>query len=155
MNNGTGFKLLLAVSADGFLARGPLDDMAWTGRDDKAVFRLLTTTHKGPLLAGRRTAELLPRLDGREVQVISRDRNAGYTLQEASWMHRDAWLIGGPTVAREALEANLVELAVICQAPAVLGDGIPFKPLKDLLPDVCTYRQLIGGIYVDIYTRVH
>jgi dihydrofolate reductase len=154
MNNGTGFKLLLAVSADGFLARGPDDDMRWTGRDDKAVFRLLTLTGKGPVLVGRKTAELLPALPGRTVHAISRGPK-GITLQEASWAHRDAWLLGGPSVAREALEANLVELAVICQSPAVLGDGIPFKPLKDLLPGVCTYRQLIGGIYVDIYTRVH
>jgi dihydrofolate reductase len=152
-----GFRLLLAVSLDGFLARGPKDDMKWTCPTDKAIFRLLTLSG-GNLLAGRATAEQLPNLGGRKVVVLSRQHCQGITLQEAAWSNRDAWLIGGPTVAEEALRLNLVERAFICNSAVSLGDGIPFAPLRALLPEVCTHRQLVGsagiGVYVDVYTGI-
>lgn len=36
-------KLIMAVSADGFVSNGPDDHMDWTGPDDKKAFRLLTS----------------------------------------------------------------------------------------------------------------
>jgi dihydrofolate reductase len=155
MSTATGFKLPLAVSDDGFLARGPKDDMKWTGATDKAVFRLLTLSG-GELLAGRTTAEQMPPLPGRKLITLSRQHHLGITLAEAAWVHRDAWLIGGPAIAEEALRANLVDRMFLCRVPVSLGDGIPFSRLQALLPDVCTYRQLVGpnppGYYVDVYT---
>lgn len=131
-----GFKLLMAVSSDGFLARGPDDDMRWTGHSDKKLFRLLTETSPDSIvLAGRKTAELLPVLPRRRVKVISRDHTKGITLQEASWAHGNSWLIGGPSVALEAVQANLVDTAVIVIAAANLGTGIPFGPLCKALED--------------------
>jgi dihydrofolate reductase len=146
-----GLKLLLAVSADGFLAKGPNDDMKWTGPADKAVFRLLTLTG-GVLLAGRQTAQQLPPLPGRKVVALSRQHHLGLTLREAYWSTPQAWLIGGPSVAAEALRENMVERAFLCRTDAILGEGIPIGPLAALLPEVCTYRQKVAGIYVDVYT---
>ena len=90
-------RLLMAVSADGFLARGPDDDMSWTGQTDKKLFRLLTLVDP-LLLAGATTAKLLPKLPGRTVVPLSRRGLALSDMQSV-----DGWLIGGPTVAQEAL----------------------------------------------------
>jgi dihydrofolate reductase len=63
-------KLIMAVSADGYLADGPDDDMSWTGKLDKLVFKLLTSVG-GPLGAGRRTFMSLPNLPGRELVCLT------------------------------------------------------------------------------------
>lgn len=63
-------KLIMAVSADGYLADGLDDDMSWTGRLDKLVFKLLTSVG-GPLGAGRRTFMSLPSLPGRELVCLT------------------------------------------------------------------------------------
>jgi dihydrofolate reductase len=119
-----GLKLVMAVSADGFVARGPTDDMTWTGSTDKRVFRLLTSVG-GVLGAGRRTFEQLPRLEGRYVHMLTRDQSSGVTLNEFCRLYPDAWLIGGQEVALEALRLNLVDQAFLCRSrEAFLGSGV-------------------------------
>ncbi len=141
-----GFKLILAVSADGFIARGPDDDMKWTGPIDKALFRALTCTG-GALLVGSQTAKAMPqKLPNRRLITLSRNAQVGITLAEAAWSHRDAWLIGGGTVALEALRTNLVERAFICQSKTYLGGGIPYGPIQDLLPgkpSTCNFEEVL------------
>ncbi len=110
-----GLKLIMAVSADGFVARGPTDDMTWTGSTDKRVFRLLTSVG-GVLGAGRRTFEQLPRLEGRTVVLLSRN---GMALNDFCRLYPDAWLIGGQEVALEALQLNLVDQAFLCNSREV------------------------------------
>jgi dihydrofolate reductase len=156
MAKGLGFKVLMAVSGDGFVARGPEDRMEWTGQTDKGIFRLLTLTggsHK--VLAGRRTADLLPKLADREVVAISRTYHKGITLQEAAWAHRDAWLIGGLDVVLAALDANLVEQVVLCQTTARLGGGISVEPLLNKLDRDCHHRIKLGEVYVNLYSGVN
>lgn len=116
-----GLKLVMAVSADGFVARGPTDDMTWTGSTDKRVFRLLTSVG-GILGAGRRTFEQLPKLEGRTVVPLSRN---GMTLTEFVSRYPDAWLIGGQEVALEALRLHLLDQAFLCRSrEAFLRFGI-------------------------------
>jgi dihydrofolate reductase len=115
-------KLIMAVSADGLLARGPEDDMSWTGGDDKAAFRLMTMSG-GVLGVGSRTYDRLPRLPGRTVVRIS-SQEASVTLGKFAYAHPDAWLLGGPTVALSALQSGLVGEAHLCRSPVALGSGI-------------------------------
>lgn len=147
-------KLVMAVSKDGVVSLGPDDDMLWTGRDDKRAFRLLT--HSGGILgAGRKTFESLPRLKGRTVVCLSTRRGmvqnaaarealqfpmsdgplsdeAAYestmTLGQFAHRHPDAWLIGGQTVALEALSVSLLLLVVLCRAPIELRRSSLFDP---------------------------
>jgi dihydrofolate reductase len=156
MAKGTGFKVLMAVSGDGYVAQGPDDRMTWTGTTDKGIFRLLTLTggsHK--ILAGRRTAELLPKLKDREVIPLSRLFSKGITLQEAAWTHRDAWLIGGLEVVLAALDANLVEQVVLCQTTVRLGGGISVEPLLERLGDRPCETIQIGEVYVNLHSGVN
>lgn len=153
---GMGFKVLMAVSGDGFVDQGPDDPMKWTGQTDKGIFKLLTLMGSSPkVFAGRRTAELMPRLPGREVVAISRTHHKGLSLQEAFWADRDAWLIGGMTTVMAALEANLVERVVLCLTPARLEQGTPVQPLLDRLGRDCDHSMRIGEVYVHVYTGVN
>lgn len=137
-------KLILAVSADGYLARSPEDDMSWTGATDKKLFRLLTSVG-AECAAGRRTWERLPDLPGRRVvplttvrgRLVHKADDATGARPELSMCvgsfahaHPEGWLLGGPTVAREALSYGLVDQVYLCRSQAVLhGEQPAFKPL--------------------------
>lgn len=121
-------RLLMASSDDGYLCKGPDDDMGWTGSTDKLLFRALTSVG-GVCAAGSRTHDLMPSLPGREFIRLSRE---AYTLEHLQEAHPDAWLLGGPTVARTALEAGLVHEAHLCQIIGVeLGQGPRLSELLD------------------------
>lgn len=155
-------RLLMAVSYDGFLAKGPTDDMSWTGAYDKAVFRLLTM---GQVVgAGRRTAEMLPTLPGRRTIPLS-SRGSHFlvngettrTLHEFRRQFPNPWLIGGPTVARMALDDDLLTEVYMCHSQAVLWEGMPDdispylteSPFWDQLPAV-----QVGDVKVRVWRRV-
>lgn len=152
-------KLVMASSLDGIVSLGPNDDMFWTGESDKKAFRLLTSVG-GVLGAGRRTFENLPALRGRTVRCLSHRRckmvsspwavkpwevdgdaafDASYsahetlTLREFAQQFPQGWLVGGQTVALEALKADLVNEVFMCRAP------IDFR--KDLLSVMTTTFQ--------------
>jgi dihydrofolate reductase len=144
-------KLILAVSRDGFLASGPSDDMRWTGPADKYAFRLLTLSDGEPLLAGRRTAEMLPPLPGRDVVRLDR---ATLSVEQAGRILPHAWLIGGPTVALEALRLGLVRSAFIHRVQHVLGDGVPFAPLRELLPEQPWGFVKNDALVIELYREV-
>jgi dihydrofolate reductase len=144
-------RLILAVSADNLFATGPDDDMSWTGKDDKAAFRLLTSVG-GTCFAGRPTWASLPPLPGREVHCLSRSKGSlvvknlppvtnavsdapmedlqvpyerAWTLGEAFYSHPNAWLLGGPTVGLEALSLNMVDQVYLCRSPLRIGYDVP------------------------------
>ena len=115
----------MAVSRDGFVATGPEDPMHWTGPLDKAVFKLLTLCSRDPLAAGHPTASLLPPLAGRSVVPLSRDPSKGVPLLSFARRHPDAWLLGGQTVALEAVREGLLDELCLCHVPVLLLAGVP------------------------------
>ena len=145
-------KLVMAVSKDGFLSMSRDDEMGWTGPEDKKVFRLLTSVG-GVLGAGRRTFELLPVLKGRKVICLSTRKGmvqnaearialditrsgpssvvpetaayeATMSLGAFAFAHPGAWLIGGLTIAEEALRIGLLDEVHLCRNHAVVGPYI-------------------------------
>ncbi len=126
-------RLLMAVSADGFLCRGPTDDMMWTGSMDKRLFRVLTGVGR-VCAAGSTTRDVMRDLPGRTLFELSR---GGYTLEDFARDHPNGWLLGGPTVAEAALRAKLldeVHLSWICDVR--LGSGVAADSVfKDHLTD--------------------
>lgn len=154
-------RLVLAVSADGFLAKDSTDDMKWTGPLDKAVFRLLTLSDNNPLLlAGRVTYDQMPPLPGRRMVKLSRsptvtnenDLIISTNLDRAAalWQSK-AWLIGGPGVAMEALKKGYVTRAFICESAVKLESGIPFEPLAAILPPQVSSIK-VGDVRVRIFS---
>lgn len=143
-------KLILAVSRDGFLASGPDDNMRWTGPADKYAFRLLTLSDGQPLLAGRTTAASLPLLPGRRVISLSR---SGPSLEAAAIRFPEAWLIGGPTVAEEALRLGLVNRVFLHHVQHVLGGGLPVAPLRKLMPSDPWGFVKNDNLVIELYTE--
>lgn len=144
--------LLLAVSRDGFVARGPNDDMRWTGSADKALFKTLTMGTIQPLLCGRTTFDLMPQLEGRALMPLSTNPGLGMSLEEAASRYPGAWLIGGPTIAWAALDRGLVRLAYISKVQASVKEGIPFRPLEKLLQDRPKAEMWVDtGVHVQVF----
>ncbi len=64
-------------------------------------------------------------LPGRTLHKLSRVRpRSGWFLHEFAEKHSDAWLLGGPTIAREALSAGLVDEVHLCRVGTALGGGM-------------------------------
>lgn len=150
-------KLLLAASRDGYLARGPDDDMRWTGPSDKAAFRLLSLSDGQPLLAGSRTFDQMPKLPGRELLRLSREpasfgKHPRLDLHVAAGCFPEAWLIGGPTVAEQALDRGLISRAFICVADVDLWSGMPLEPVSRYLPRKACHTVKLPGCTVKVYT---
>ena len=109
-------RLILGVSADGYLAREKKDRMDWLGPTDKAVFRILTGVG-GQCGVSVKTAAFMPKtLPGRQMQMLSRQGDECMTLLEFSNLHPDGWLLGGPTLAKAALEMDLVTEVHLCRS---------------------------------------
>ena len=144
-------RLIMAISADGFVARDDRDDMSWTGQRDKWAFRLLTSVG-GRCVAGSTTANLLPTLPGRTVQAIS---SVGMGLDSAYFKHgfEDAWLLGGQTLAVSAFQRGYIDEAFICYSEVRIENGIPQKiePWVHLMNHATTIR--LSGLRIEVYRR--
>lgn len=122
-------RLIMAVSQNGYLCRGPEDDMSWTGPLDKLIFKVLTHVG-GPCLVGSKTYDLMPRLPEREVLQLSRK---ALTLEVAQDLHPDSWLLGGPKVAGEAWCRGLISEFYLCRIDAILDPKVGASHIKALI----------------------
>ncbi len=149
--------VIMAMSKDHYFGKKNLDDMSWTGRTDKLIFKALTFYENTTLLCGPNTAELLPTLPKRRIKVIRKSRAGFYdTLnelyEEVSFKNlgkrksglEGAKLIGGPTLVQAAIEADLVRNAYITVIDKELKSGIG-RELSYLHFDFCHYEELEFG----------
>ena len=147
-------RLIMAVSADGFVARGPDDNMFWLGPYDKAVFKLLTTSGVEPtLIRSRRTEMAMPKvLLGRRLITVSR---SGLTLKQAGAQYPSAWLVGGQELATVAFgERGMLSDVYICKSDRRCFDGIP-STLEDMVATNdfrLTTEVTVGDTKVKHYT---
>lgn len=124
-------RLVMAVSADGFMSNHPNDDMSWLGRDDKTAFRILTGVG-GVMGAGRATVQNMPPgLTGRTLLSLSR---SGMTLGDFAERHPGAWLLGGPELARQALLQDMLCEVHLCRSDRAIWP----RPVQGAWPDVVT-----------------
>lgn len=132
----------MGVSADGYVSRGPDDDMSWLGPVDKKVFRILTGVG-GKLACGFKTSQCMPEaLDGREVAVIRSDWRKGPTIDHFNREHPDGWLVGGQHIAVNAIAMGLVTEAHICvSSRKAFPDGEPLHS-----GDICLLGVAMKGI---------
>lgn len=162
-------KLLMAVSRNGYVAKGPVDDMTWTGPDDKAVFKLLTST--GDILAASaQTVEQMPStLEGRgQLYALSRDPRKGVQLEDLAPMAPNAWLLGGPTIAMYALRNGFVDRVFLSivpaqidvdQHPGAIEDQVrPYLEARGYRPGKSVWwnrslRVTVGQVMVECWTR--
>lgn len=125
--------IIMAVSKDGYVARGPTDDMSWLGGEDKAVFRILTGVG-GMVAVSRKTANLMPKhLEGRTLLALSSREEADGDLEDFSRRHNVRWLAGGQTLALVALRRALVGEVHICRSDRSAFPRHPDMAIPDLL----------------------
>lgn len=135
-------RLVMAVSADGFMSKREDDDMSWLGPDDKAVFRILTGVG-GVLGAGSGTVRNMPRsLPGRTVVCLSR---SGVTLGDFVERHPGAWLLGGPELARQALLTGLLDEVHLCRSRRLAAPVSGFGAWPDVITPLLEARSLVWG----------
>ena len=137
-------KLIMAVSGDGFVAKGPDDDMSWTGPIDKAVFKLLTST-SNVLAVSAKSLEFMPEeLPGRgRLYGLSTDPRKGVQLEDFAAMFPDSWLLGGQELALYAMKNGFVDKAYICRALNAQADG-PWS-IRDKLTGYFARRRYAKG----------
>ena len=147
MRHTPGLKLVMAVSDDGFVARGPTDDMSWTPPADKEVFRLLTGVG-GVVGVGHNTARHMPgKLSGRRLHVLSTSPLFGVGLGAFAHDNPGAWLAGGQTIAKEALTMGFLDEVHLCRNQVELGEG-----RRDL---ITPWLQAAGsGWHLEMSTRL-
>ena len=116
-------RAILAVSKDGYLARGPVDPMDWLGKTDKAVLRILTSCG-GKVAASRTTLAQMPEvLKGREMFMLSKSIRPALNNQIfgdlsqffMAW-GRDSWLLGGPKLVHLAIMTGMLDEIFMCHS---------------------------------------
>ena len=129
-------RAIMAVSRNGYFTVREHDDMRWTGKQDKAIFKHYTTKHGGVCLAGKATIALIPNhmLPDRRLICLNRRWRP---LIETSIEFPNSCLLGGPTLILEALKQNLLTEILLCRV------------MKDIEPEA-------GAVSADsVYNLLH
>ncbi len=131
--------LIMAMTADGKIARHSAHYPDWTGREDKRMFKRLTL-EAGVVIMGSRTYETIGRpLPGRLNVVMTRrperfqkapnlrltaDLPETILTQLAAQGHHTAALTGGATINALFARARLIDEMIITIIPKVFGQGL-------------------------------
>lgn len=96
----------------------------WDLPHDRSRFKTLTMG--GALVAGRKTAETLPKMKGRDLVVVGGGVSLEEAIAKASALSDHVWIIGGERIYRET-----IHLATDLFLTAVWGDyeGDAFYPV--------------------------
>ena len=104
-------KAIFVESLNGYLAKGPNDDMSWTPTLDKKIFKLLSFALGGIYFCSKRTFNLLP-------EVMTTDPNRHFEIVDhhynnddwylASKLFSNAVVLGGPTFLKAVYDKGLI-----------------------------------------------
>ena len=117
-------RLLMAISADGFVAKSDQDSMTWLGPLDKHIFRILSAVG-GVCGIGQKTLACITTplpWPGRTLIPLSSYGNT--TLTDFYHEHPDAWLLGGQTLALQAFEFGYLSEVHLCRSTIKIESGI-------------------------------
>ncbi|MBT3175621.1 MAG: dihydrofolate reductase [Desulfobacula sp.] len=161
--------LLMAVTADGMIARNSMELIDWTGKGDKKYF-VRVTRKAGVMIMGSKTFDTIGKvLPGRKNIVmtrdktrISRDENLLFTSQTPEEILNDlqtkgfksAALIGGSIVNTLFMKQNLVDEIHVTIVPRIFGRGLSlFHESLDKLLELIDMEKIDQG-YVLLKYRV-
>jgi len=131
--------LLMAVTADGMIARNSMQKIDWTGKVDKKYF-VCITREAGAMIMGSKTFDTIGKvLPGRKNIVmtkdktrISRDRDLIFTSQIPGEIVSDLQvqgfesvaLIGGSVMNTLFMKKNLIDEIHVTMVPRLFGKGL-------------------------------
>jgi len=145
----------MATSRDGYVARGPADDMSWLGPYDKAVFRILTAVD-GKLVVSEKSSRFMPaRLVGRSLTTVSRSSVSLASLW-VSPVYQRAWLLGGQTLALHAKAESMIDEVHLCVSDRLLPPGNAAIKFDDSLLDgmVQVMKTHIGDTTIELWRTI-
>jgi dihydrofolate reductase len=87
-------KAIVAVNTKGYIGKD--GEMMWKSKEDFKHFRNMTMGCK--LLTGRKTADSMPLLKGRELYVASRKGQGNGTIEKILKDYTIDWVIGGEEI---------------------------------------------------------
>lgn len=131
--------LVMAITADGLIARNSMEAIDWTGKADKKHF-VGITRQTGVMIMGSKTFDTIGRvLSGRRSIVMTRDasrtsqeENLIFTGQTPGEIVKDleaqgiesATLIGGSIVNTLFMKENLIDEIHVTLVPRFFGTGL-------------------------------
>ena len=132
---------IAAMSADGYIARAPRDDVSWSSREDKRMFAA-TSRHAGVVVMGRKTFDNMPEPLPDRLQVVMTSTPDSYhtvpghvefTASDPRAILRDlaerqfqeVVIGGGGGVYAQFVSAGLVDELWLTIEPLLFGAGVP------------------------------
>ena len=150
--------MLMAVTADGIIARDATQLVDWTGKADKKYF-VEVTRSAGVMIMGSKTFDTIGKaLPGRLNIVMSRDKtrqsnqeNLVYTDQPPDRIiadlkekgYENATLIGGAEINSLFIKKGLVDEVHLTVVPRFFGKGMPLFNF-----DMDLELELLGAIEI-------
>ncbi len=153
--------LLMAVTADGMIARDSMQLVDWTGKADKQYF-VHVTRQAGVMIMGSTTFDTIGKvLPGRKTIVMTRnktrtsqntdlvftDQTPGQIVKELEAQGvTSAALVGGSVVNTLFLKENLVDEIHLTMVPRFFGKGMPlFKEALDTRLELLDVKKIDEG----------
>ena len=153
--------LLMAVTADGMIARNSMELIDWTGKADKKYF-IHITRDAGAMIMGSKTFDTIGKvLPGRKNIVMTRDKtrtNQGKDLIFTNQTPKEiinelqaqgfdsVALIGGSVVNTLFMKENLIDEIHITIVPRLFGKGLSlFNEILDTQLELIDIQKIDQG----------
>jgi len=153
--------LLMAVTADGMIARNSMELIDWTGKADKKYF-IHITREAGAMIMGSKTFDTIGKvLQGRKNIVLTRDktrtsqsRDLIFTSQTPKEIINEletqgfasVALIGGSVVNTLFMKENLIDEVHVTIVPRLFGKGLSlFNETLDTLLELMDIEKIDHG----------
>ena len=150
-------KTMFVESANHYLAKGPNDDLRWTGVLDKKLFRLLTSFGSGVCICSKHTYNLLPQnmLADPARRYIVAEKTGKNSLVALNQVHPGAFLICGPKLLQIAYNLSILDTIVVTTTKFDIDGDEKYKnPLVKNLKNPTTKIDF-GDIILSIYKMQH
>ena len=153
--------LIMAITADGIIARNTAHFPDWTGRADKRMFKQLST-QAGVVIMGSQTYAPIGKPLPNRFNVVLTRHPEKYTEKPnlkfssdppheilaflASKGYRTAILAGGATINTLFLRARLIDEMILTITPKLFGKGLSlFSESIDVELELLSYNLLESG----------
>ena len=135
-------KAIFVESANGYLAKGPEDDMTWTPSLDKKLFKLMTFVLGGVCVCSLHTYTLLPKqvLNDGERRFIIAEKTGLNSLVMLNKRFPNAVLVGGPRFLKAAYDLGVIDTFIVTTTETTIKNNPKYEnPFENLL--LCTDVQ--------------
>lgn len=156
--------MIMAMTVDGMIARHRNHFPDWTGKEDKRMFKALTT-ESGVIIMGSRTYETIgrplpnrlnvvmtrrpERYEGGENLIFTSDAPATILQKLSTKGYTEASLTGGATISSLFVKDRLIDEMMVTMLPLAFGQGLSlFKEPMDETLELISHRELEPGVLV-------